>query len=143
MARACLSGAVAALLLLVAPIARAASLDVLVQGVRNGKGDVRVAVCTQTTFLADHCAHAAHVPAHPGDVLVRIDGVPPGVYAVQAFHDEDGNGEVTRNLLGLPTEGLGFSNDAAFKFGPPSWTDARFRLGEQGGRIKLRLRYLF
>ena len=44
----------------------------------------------------------------------------PGVYAAQAFHDENMNDKVDRNVLGLPTVGIGFSNDAPFRFGERS-----------------------
>ena len=126
----------------VAPAA-AATLDVLVAGVRNATGKVRVAVCSEARFLGTDCEFTAEAPAHPGDTLVRVAGVPPGIWAVQAFHDENLNTVLDRNLLGLPTEGLGFSNDAKFNFGPPRWGDAAFRLEPPGGHIRLSLRYLF
>ena len=40
-----------------------------------------------------------------------------GRYAVQAFLDENGNGEVDRALFGIPKEGVGFSNDAKIRLG--------------------------
>ena len=142
MARPGLSRAIAAFALLALP-ARAATLEVAVLNVRNADGDVRVAVCSADTFLKDNCPYSGIAPARTGEVVVRIAGVPPGVWAVQAFHDEDRNGEVNRNLLGVPTEGIGFSNDAPFRFGPPTFTDAAFQFGPAGGRNRLSLRYLF
>ncbi len=41
----------------------------------------------------------------------------------------------------MPTEGIGFSNDAKMRFGPPSFADAAFTLGAAGGQIALALRY--
>jgi len=123
--------------------AQAATLEVVVGNVRNGTGDVRVAVCSAAAFLKEYCEYNGIGPARPGEVTVRVDGVPPGTWAVQAYHDEDRNSEVTLNFLGLPVEGLGFSNDAPFRMGPPRYPDAAFRLGPAGGRIKLGLRYLF
>lgn len=122
--------------------AQAATLQVVVAGVRNATGNVMVAVCTAETFLKESCQYNAQAPAKKGEVVVTLD-VPPGTWAVQAYHDEDMNGEVTMNRLGLPIEGLGFSNDAPFRFGPPSYRDAAFQLGPVGGRIRLTLRYLF
>jgi len=113
-----------------------------VAGVRNDKGDVLVSVCDPQNFLKDSCAYDGRAKAHPGEVVVTVDGVPPGVWAVQAFHDETLAGHVRQNLLGLPLDGLGFSNDAPFRFGPPTYSDAAFRLGPGGGRIRLTLRYL-
>ena len=140
MARACLYGAIA---LLAAGAARAATLEVVVAGLRNGVGDVRVAVCSRENFLKEQCEYQGVVQAKPGEVTVRIEGVPPGIWSVQAFHDEDRNTDITMNRLGMPIEGLGFSNDAPFRFGPPRFADAAFQLGPTGGRIRLTLRYLF
>jgi uncharacterized protein (DUF2141 family) len=44
-------------------------------------------------------------PAYPGTVTVRVTGVAPGNYAVQAFHDENDNLVIDRTILGLPREG--------------------------------------
>ena len=63
------------------------------------------------------------------------------MWAAQAFHDENRNGVIDRNLLGIPKEGLGFSNDAPFRFGPPAFADAAVQVVAPGGRIRLTLRY--
>lgn len=132
-------------LLLVATLAalpaQAASLEVIVAGVRNDKGIVLVAVCPEAQFLRDTCAHQARVPARTGEVAVRVDGVPPGTYAVQAFHSEDGSGRLRRSFFGVPRDGIGFSRDARFHYGPPSFADAAVRVGAEGGRVRLGLRY--
>jgi len=125
---------------MVANVAQAAKLEIVVANVRSGKGHVRVAVCSPETFLKDSCQWNGEIKAAPGEVMVTLE-VPPGVWAVQAYQDEDGSGKVTRNFLGIPTEGLGFSNDAPFRFGPPKFADAAFRLEPGGGRIRLTLRY--
>ncbi len=121
--------------------ARADPLIVTVAGVRNDTGQVRIAVCSKANFLKPTCEHVATAPAKAGEVVVRLEGVPPGTWAAQAFHDEDGDGKIGTNLLGIPTEGLGFSNDAPFRFGPPSFGDAAFLLVPGGGRIRFSLRY--
>jgi len=56
--------------------------------------------------------------------------VPFGTYAISAFHDEDNNGEVRRNFIGIPREGVGVSNNPAPRMGPPRWEDAKFTLFE-------------
>jgi uncharacterized protein (DUF2141 family) len=60
--------------------------------------------------------------------VVTFDSLPPGVYAVACYHDEDGNGKLNTNFLGIPTEGVGASNDAKGFMGPPSFKDASFSL---------------
>ena len=120
--------------------ARAVPVDVTVAGIRNGKGLVLVAVCPESQFLRDTCAYRGRAPARPGEVTIRVD-VPPGVYAVQAYHSEDGSGRLRRTFLGLPRDGIGFSRDAKFHYGPPSFADAAVRVGGEGGAVRLTLRY--
>lgn len=120
--------------------AGAATLEVVVANVRNDRGHVRVAACTQQNFLKEFCKYNGDAKATAGETVVRVE-LPPGTWAVQAYQDENDNEQVDRNLVGIPTEGLGFSNDAPFRFGPPSYGDAAFQLGAAGGRIRLTLRY--
>ncbi len=127
--------------MLLSPVAaQAGRLEIVVANVRNDHGHVRVAACSADTFLKDSCEWNGRAKSVRGEVTITLE-VPPGTWAVQAFLDEDDSGDVTRNVIGLPTEGLGFSNDAPFRFGPPKFADAAFRLGSGGGRIRLALRY--
>lgn len=109
--------------------------------VRSERGHVRVAVCPKASFLQASCAWHAAAPARAGSVVVMVPGVPPGVYAVQAFLDENDDGKINRNLLGIPKEGIGFSRDAPMRFGPPSFGDAAVTVGAAGAAVSLRLRY--
>jgi len=120
--------------------AQAAKLEVVVANIRTGKGHIRVAVCSADTFLKESCQWNGRVKAAPGEVTITLD-VPPGAWAAQAYQDETDIGKIPCNFFGLPTVGIGFSNDAPFRFGPPSFADAAFRLGPSGGRIRLNLRY--
>lgn len=119
----------------------AGDLQVAVTNVRNAEGHVVVEVCSRDTFLGEECPYSASAPSQPGQTVVTVQGVPPGVWAVQAFQDENDNEAADQGPLGIPTEGVGFSNNAPFRFGPPKWADAAFQLGPDGGRITLRLRY--
>ena len=66
--------------------------------------------------------------------------LPPGVYAVQAYDDRNDNRRVDRNLLGLPTEAIGFSNDAPVGLHGPSFKAASFTFAGGEQTIELRLR---
>lgn len=50
-----------------------------------------------------------------------------GQYALKVFHDENSNHSLDTNILGVPSEGYGFSNNAG-SFGPASFKDASFSL---------------
>ena len=120
----------------------AAPLQIVVDGVESSKGNVMVAVCTEREFLQPHCSYNGQAKAHPGPVVVTIE-VPPGTYAAQAYQDEDGNTVLTQNMLGLPVEPLGFSNNVTIRLSAPRYRDAAFQVGAMGGRIEIRIKRLF
>lgn len=132
--RSILSGA----LLVCAGVATAATVEVRVSGV-SAKGKVSVAVCDKEHFLKQ-CAYNASVPAQAGETSVSIKGVPPGTWAVTAYQDENSNGELDTNLLGIPKEPYGFSRDARNKFGPPGFDDAAIEVSEAPTTATVRLR---
>ncbi|MBT7529343.1 MAG: DUF2141 domain-containing protein [Flavobacteriaceae bacterium] len=51
-----------------------------------------------------------------------------GVYAISLFVDSNNNKIIDKNLLGIPTEQYGFSNNATGFLGSPSYNDASFNL---------------
>jgi uncharacterized protein (DUF2141 family) len=119
----------------------AADVQVVVSGVRNDHGHVRIAVCAPTEFLHANCRYFTRVAARAGEVRATVPGVPPGRYAVQAFHDENDNTVLDRNFLGMPLEGMGFSNDARMWFGPPRFDAAAVEVPAGGAAITFHLKY--
>ena len=95
---------------------------------------MRVQLCTAPQWLKD-CPITAHGPARPGLSTVTVRGVAPGTYGVIAFHDINDDGDVNQNLIGLPTEGVGFSRDARITFGAPRFADAALQV--QGAVVTL------
>lgn len=57
----------------------------------------------------------------------RIDGLPEGRYAVAAYQDRNGNGELDKGRFGIPKERYGFSNQAKNRLRPPSFDKAQVR----------------
>ncbi len=64
-------------------------------------------------------------------VVLSIDSLYYGNYAIKVFHDENNNHELDSNILGIPTEDYGFSNNANAWFGPPSWEKANFLFNKE------------
>jgi uncharacterized protein (DUF2141 family) len=60
--------------------------------------------------------------------LFSIQIPKPGKYAVRYFHDENLNGKLDTNLIGIPKEGYGFSNNAKGSFGPPPFKEWLFEI---------------
>lgn len=130
------AGAVLALCVTIGA-ASAGNLTIHVDGLRSAGGEVLVALCTAETFTTRTCAITGRAPAGR-DVTLR--DVPPGLYAVQAIHDENGDGDLNRRLL-IPTEGVGFSRDAPMRRGPPRFEDAAVPVGPGDATLDLTMRY--
>ena len=123
----------------------AADLAVEVQGIRSGDGRLFVAVHTPETKDAFPSGAGTFVAfqqrAHAGTLRFVLHDLPPGTYAVNAFHDENDNGELDTNLLGIPTEGFGFANDPDTSFGPPDFEAAAVNLGDTSQAAVMTLHY--
>ena len=106
----------------------AAELAIEVHGVRSSDGRVYLAVhgpATKDTFPSGEAVvEGLRAPARAGTVRFVAQDLAPGRYALSAFHDENDNGELDSNLLGTPSEGYGFGNDASAAFGPPRFEAA-------------------
>lgn len=66
-----------------------------------------------------------------GVAIARFADLSEGEYAVSAYLDRDGDGNMKRNFIGIPREPVGTSNDVRPKFGAPAFKDARFQLGAE------------
>ena len=64
-----------------------------------------------------------------------FEDIPPGAYALAIIHDENMNGKLDTNWLGIPIEGYGFSKDTKGLFGAPLFSDASFQY--DGGTLDL------
>lgn len=121
-------------------LAQSQSLVVVIRNVKEARGKVSVALFTgEKDFMKNRLAGKS-VEAKNGDVEVMFEDLVPGEYAISVMHDENENGELDSNLIGIPKEGFGFSNDAMGMFGPPTFEKAKFKWsgGEQKQIITLR-----
>lgn len=108
---------------------RGGAITFVVAGVRSSVGSVRVDVCTASTFLKAVCPYSSAAAASEGATTVTVDGVPPGVYAAQLYHDWNNNHTVDRGAFGIPVEELGFSRNAEIGLRGPSFARAAFSHG--------------
>ena len=112
-----------------------------IETLRNDKGQVVCALYSSSDgFPKENDKALAHVNSPIADkhAVCEFVGVAAGTYAVSVFHDENSNGKLDTNLLGIPREGVGASNDAKGHLGPPKFDAAAFQFS--GGRMTLRIK---
>lgn len=62
-----------------------------------------------------------------GTATVTYKGLPAGNYAIALIHDENMDDKLDTNFIGIPTEGIGVSNNPLL-LGAPSFSQARFQI---------------
>lgn len=112
---------------LMAPVSHAAELDV---GLENAPADGTLVF--QVYDAADAFgdlrdpAQEITLPAR-GDGNYRLENISDGEVAVLVYYDENANGRIDKNFIGIPRELLAISNGYQPK-GPPSFSRASFEL---------------
>ena len=118
--------------------ARVAASSVL----RSAKGMVRICLTRDPDnfpqCVGDADAIKKSVPARVA--AAEITGLSPGTYAIAVIHDENANSKLDK-FAGIPREGIGFSRNPSFTFGPPEFAAARFLLKGDADRQQVRMRY--
>ncbi len=120
-----------------------AKLELTITGLRDAQGTVYLAIYDRPEAFPKMDGMRIRVGAEvTGDqVTVTIPDLPPGRYAVAAFHDENGNGSFDRGLFGVPLEGYGFTgNPSVFPSGP-KFEEAAVTVAWPRSQAHVRMRY--
>jgi uncharacterized protein (DUF2141 family) len=119
------------------------TLEVEITGVRNAKGQIKVGVYTEEGTFPEAGSEFKGIDVSPvkKGANVAVFELPEGTYAVAIIHDENKNGKLDQNFLGIPKEGYGFSNDARATFGSPSFDAAAFSLTNSVEKISIEMKY--
>ena len=87
-------------------------IHVGVVGLRNNNGQVFCALYASAEgFPKDSRKATRRDISSLSDKIASCEflGIEPGTYAVSVFHDENSNGKLDTNFLGIPREGVGAS----------------------------------
>ena len=106
---------------------------VTIVGFENNEGDCRFALNNSEKLheREDTVFIGLILPIKNDTVVVEIDSLNYGWYAIKVLHDENKNTELDTNFLSIPEENFGYSNNASGWFGPPSWEKAKFLLNQE------------
>ena len=119
------------------------TISLEVSGFKNTRGTLN---CRLFTKPAD-------VPDGEGMVTVRVlvagpttsctfSNLEPTTYAVAVVHDENSNGKLDKNFVGVPSEGYGVSNNKTYALSAPKWDESIFALvPSESKTLQVKLRY--
>jgi uncharacterized protein (DUF2141 family) len=111
-------------------------------GVRDATGNLRASLYREpdTFRKEDKAVQVVSLPAAKGDAKLVFTGLPPGRYAVMAYHDENIDQKLNLRFGMFPTEGYGLSNNPKV-MGPPKFADSAFDLTGPETAINIKLAY--
>ena len=108
------------------------TLTVIVSGLENNKGTVHLGLYnSRENYEGKGKPFRGKIgKIENGKAVFTFDSLSYGEYAIKVYHDENSNGKIDKNFLGIPTESYGFSNNASGTFGPADYDDAKFKFNQ-------------
>ena len=122
----------------------ASNISIEIINLKSNKGYVLVSLFNDAKGFPNSAAAAVgktKVQIHNGRAMASFTNLPGGKYAAAILHDENNNLKMDFNLVGMPKEGYGFSNDAKGFFGPPSFEKAAFVVEGGDKRVIIKASY--
>jgi uncharacterized protein (DUF2141 family) len=120
------------------------NLTVVVKNIRNNKGQIGLSLFHSADGFPNHPEKSIlsiFITAKIESAEYTFKNIKTDTYAVAVFHDENSDGKINSNFLGIPKEGVGVSNNAKGHFGPPKFDDAKFSFNSSVQAITISLAY--
>jgi uncharacterized protein (DUF2141 family) len=125
--------------------AQTGSIELNISNIRNSSGLILVSVFNQADGFPSDTTKVYRsfvLEARHPSVVLYIDDLPYGEYAVALVHDENKNYQLDTNLVGAPVEGYGASG-ANKRFSAPVFRNSKFPVREKKVKVEIRMNYLF
>ena len=104
---------------------------VTIEGLKNKKGTIYIGWYNNASdFLKVEKAvyYQKAAVANTDKKTFIFSNIPVGNYAISLFLDEDGNGKLSTNVFGIPSEKYAFSNNVKPAFRPATFNEAMFNV---------------
>ncbi len=118
------------------------SLTVTINGLKNQRGQVCLTLFSGGRGFptsSDRAVAARCVKLENAPLTVKFENLKSGNYAIAAYHDANNDGTLNRNLLGIPTEEFGFSQNPKILTGPPKFGDCAVLVAGPQTNIQIQL----
>ena len=114
------------------------TLTVKVIGMRNANGKIRLALMRDSNPVEKR---EVEIDAATLSAQTVFENLSQGVYSVFVFQDENMNGKMDYDEMGIPLEGYGASNNPEKRMGPPDPVEAKFTIDQAKVAIEIKLIY--
>jgi uncharacterized protein (DUF2141 family) len=119
-------------------------LQINVSGMRSSKGNITITIYPNDAahFLDGKYKLARQIVPVKLPSTQACFAVPaPGFYAVALFHDENDNHHLDTTLIGIPSEGYGFSRNPKLFLGPPGLSQVRIAAHPGDNAVAISMKY--
>ena len=131
-------------LFLIEPPVKTGTLTIEVSNVEAAEGELSVGLydsaetfCTDTGF-----AFAKNFKVNQkGQLTIQFTDIPYGDYAIAMYQDINLNGDIDKNIIGIPKEPYAFSNKARAKWSAPTYEETKFDFDENYKIQNVAVRY--
>jgi uncharacterized protein (DUF2141 family) len=115
------------------------TLTVHVTEIQNANGNLLVALRRDANTVVE----TRTIEIDPKSLAAQtvFQNLPEGSYGVAVIHDENKNGKLDFNEMGMPIEGYGHSNNPAKRPGPPNFDETKFQITAPRTSIEVKLIY--
>ena len=127
------------IMVLTVPIfAQTGKVNVEISGIESNKGLIQIGLYNneQSFPIYKNVFKGIFPAANKSGVSHMFIDIPPGIYAIAVYHDENSDKKLNKNFFGMPTENYGFSLNKYSTFGPPEFDKVSFKV-EEGKIISL------
>jgi uncharacterized protein (DUF2141 family) len=119
------------------------SIAVQVENLKSDKGVCRAYLFNQSEYFPNKVekAFASKVVKISGNkASLNFEKVPAGTYAISVIHDENNNGKLDTNMLGIPTESYGASKNALPSMSMPTFKANAFEMANQDQKLTIKVK---
>ncbi len=114
------------------------AMTIDVSGLKSDLGRVQLGLYSnEVTYTSEEVFESASLEIKSGRSQWLISDLPAGEYAIKSFHDENADGKMNLNMMGLPDENYAFSGKVKSRFGPPKFKEAKVSLSPDHAVYKL------
>lgn len=124
--------------------AQSGKVIVQVDGFRNTNGYARITLFKQSKGFPSEYKFglkSKSVKLAKNTVTFEFDSLVFDEYALSVMHDENENGRMDTNLIGIPKEGYGVSNNVNPRTRAPRFEEAKFSLSKNVKKLRITLNY--
>lgn len=121
----------------------ASNITIEVFGIKKPQGILNCRLFTKASNFPDgEGILTVRMPIEGTRTYCSFPNVEPGTYAVAVFHDENSNGNLDKNFVGVPSEGYGVSNNKTYALSAPKWDESIFTIAASESKtLQVKLRY--